>query len=230
MTFHGRCVVCIHSCTLRPGRTSITKNGLPSASWPKSRARTMAGWFEERDGARLLVKPPALLRARLALLGRAQALERDAVAGDDVLAQVHDAHAAATELAHDLVAVREDRSDLARRRAGALVLTCGRHGANASLARLSSHRHWSSRWASRWVIAAHLAPAEAARRECAEGPRGRNGQGGRLRVSRRPRARWPRRARAAARARPSRSPSFARASLSAGVTLPSSRAIQQATA
>ncbi len=37
-TLHGRCIVCIHSCTLRPGRTSMTKNGLPSASC-RSRAR-----------------------------------------------------------------------------------------------------------------------------------------------------------------------------------------------
>ncbi len=102
------------------------------------------GVVEERDGARLLVEPPALLGPRLALLWRAQALERDTVARDDVLAQVHDAHTAATQLANDLVAVREDRSDLARRDPGALVLTCGRHGATASLARVPPRRHSSS--------------------------------------------------------------------------------------
>ena len=76
----------------------------------------MAGWSSERDGARLLLEPPALLgRALALLLGRAQALQRDAVARDDVAAQVDDAHAAATELAHDLVALREDGPDLARR-------------------------------------------------------------------------------------------------------------------
>ncbi len=40
---NGIFVVYIHSCTLRPGSTSMTRNGEPSASCPKSRARTIAG-------------------------------------------------------------------------------------------------------------------------------------------------------------------------------------------
>jgi hypothetical protein len=43
MTEKGIFVVCIHSCTLRPGSASMTRYGEPSPSWPKSRARTMAG-------------------------------------------------------------------------------------------------------------------------------------------------------------------------------------------
>ena len=129
MTLHGRCVVCIHSWTLRPGRTSMTKNGLPSASCPKSRARTIAGWSSSATARASWWNHQLSSGARLALLGRAQALERDAVARDDVAAEVDDAHAAAAELAHDLVALREDGPDLARRGARALLLPCGRHGA-----------------------------------------------------------------------------------------------------
>ena len=44
---NGIFVVYIHSWTLRPGSTSMTRNGVPSASCPKSRARTMAGCSSE---------------------------------------------------------------------------------------------------------------------------------------------------------------------------------------
>ena len=70
---------------------------------------------EEGDGAGLLIKPPALLRAAFPLLGRTQAFERDAIPGHDVAAQVDDPHAAAAELAHDLVALRQYAPHITRR-------------------------------------------------------------------------------------------------------------------
>ena len=69
-TLQGRCVVCIHSWTLRPGRTSMTKNGRAVGELSEVARAHDGGVIEQRDGARLLVEPPVLLGPRLALLGR----------------------------------------------------------------------------------------------------------------------------------------------------------------
>src|SRR6185295_18155855 len=94
---------------------------------------------------RFLVEPPAVFRAclPLRLFRRAQSLQRDAIARDEVLAQVHDAHAAATELANDLVPLAEDGTDIVsrrRRRCGSVgtgSLSTLRHEYRKSLARIA---------------------------------------------------------------------------------------------
>ena len=118
------CVVCIHSWTLRPGSTSITRNGRAVGELPKSRARTIAGWSSAATArASWWNHQLSSGRASLALLGGPQALERDPLAGDEVAAKIDDAHTAPAELADDLVAEREVGADLARRGGG------GRSGA-----------------------------------------------------------------------------------------------------
>jgi len=83
--------------------------------------------LERGDGARLLMKPPRLLRARLpfGFVGRAKALERDTFAAHEIATEIDDPHTAATEFANHLVTLREQRSGLRRNRCGFVAL---RHG------------------------------------------------------------------------------------------------------
>src|SRR5579864_7504010 len=79
------------------------------------------------------MKPPALLRPALSFLRRTQALERYAIVRNDVSAHINDAHAAPSEFAHHLVALREDGPHLIRRRVRRTLLSCRRHGARRML-------------------------------------------------------------------------------------------------
>src|SRR6185312_11087421 len=96
------------------------------------------GVLERRDGARLLMEPKRLfLPLRALVVGDAEPLQRDALARREVAAQVDDAHAALAQLANDLVAVREQRPDLAlgvgRRHRASLALVLRRHGSVAEV-------------------------------------------------------------------------------------------------
>ena len=104
-----------------PGEDVHREEGTPVVELPEVAGPHDGRVVEQRDGARLLAEPPALLGAASLLLRRAQALEGHLIARDDVPAQVHHAHAAAAELALDLVALGEDRADLARPAARGLL-------------------------------------------------------------------------------------------------------------
>ncbi len=117
MTDHGIFVVCIHSWTLRPGSASITRYGDPSASVPKSRARTIAGWSSAAT-ARASCWNHQLSSGRVGPLASSGERRRFSATRSPVTRsrqRYDDPHAAAPELADDLVPEREDRANLARR-------------------------------------------------------------------------------------------------------------------
>ncbi len=122
----------VHAAT---GQDIHDEKGAPITELAEIARSNDGGMVEQRYGACFLVKPPALFGgARSPFFRRPKPLERDAIAGDDVLAQVDNSHPATAELSNDLVPLREDRTDFPRCSARPMVLHCRRHAAGLTIA------------------------------------------------------------------------------------------------
>jgi hypothetical protein len=80
---------------------------VPSSSDPKSRARTIAG-CESPASARASSWNHHASSGRTLVPGRDQQLERDALVGHEIAAQIDDAHAAVPQLTADLITTGKD--------------------------------------------------------------------------------------------------------------------------